>query len=324
MSLSLDLVLLAGGGGLLYFGAEWLVKGAAGLATAFGMRPLVVGLTVVAYGTSAPELSVGIAAAFEGKSAIALGNSVGSNIANLGLILGLTALVSPPRVEAGLIWRELPVLVGTSLMPVLLFYDGLLGRLEAAGLVLGAAVFTVWMLRGAGGRIKTGAAEAALASPQQQPAQPHTSKARLVALAVIGLAVLVAGGKLFVDGAVGLARAAGMSDRVVGLTVVAIGTSLPELAASLVAAMRGHSGIAVGNVVGSNIFNVLLILGAAGLVRPMEATLGAVRLDLAVLVGMTVFGAIALRTERTIRRWEGGLLVVAYAAFLFALGRGVG
>jgi cation:H+ antiporter len=311
-----DALRLAFGALLLYVGAESLVKGAAGLALAMRVRPFVVGVTVVAFGTSAPELTVSLAAALEGKSAITLGNVVGSNIANLGFILGATALISPPRVESTLIRREVPVLVGSALLVPLMLVDGAIGRADGTALCAFALAFTLWVLRS--GRVAGDAATEAVAA-----AAPSRwgGKATLAVLALVGLAVLVGGGKVFVDGAVGIARHVGMSERVVGLTIVALGTSLPELAASLVAAARGHASIAVGNVVGSNIFNVLLILGVTGLVRPIEGSLATMKVDLAVMGGMTLLGAAAMRSERSVRRVEGAVLLAGYVGFLIALAR---
>jgi cation:H+ antiporter len=313
----LDLLRLAAGVTFLYFGAEWLVRGAAGLARAYGVRPLVIGLTVVAYGTSAPELAVSGLAAFEGKSEIALGNVIGSNIANIGLILGLSALISPPGVDPTLIRREVPaLLVATLLIPAFL-WSGEIGRVEGGLLVLGAAAFTVLTLRAAA-KVPAGEFRGDVAAEVEQEAG-QGSRPRLALIALVGLAVLLAGGKVFVDGAVNLALAVGMSERLVGLTVVAIGTSLPELAASLMAATRGHSELAVGNVVGSNIFNALLILGGASLVRPISADVWTLRLDLAVMVAFGFGAALLLRGARRLRRAEGAVLVLAYLGFLAAL-----
>lgn len=310
-------LLLLLGGGVLYLGAEWLVKGSAGLARELGLRPIVVGLTVVAYGTSAPELVVGVTAALGDRGAIALGNSVGSNIANLGLVLGLTALVSPPRVDGGLLRRELPMLVlATALVPLVL-WNGVASRLEGALLLGLAALYTWWMIR------RTPPMPATSSSMEQAAegagAPPGTGRARLAAIAAVGLALLVGGGKVFVDASVEIARAAGLSDRVVGLTIVAVGTSLPELAASLVAALRGHSDLAVGNVIGSNIFNVVFILGAASVTRPLRADLRSMTLDLAFLGGMTLLAVVSMRATRVMPRLEGAVFVVAYVAFLLAL-----
>jgi len=305
-------MILLGGLGL-YAGAEWLVSGASGLARSFGISSFVVGLTVVAYGTSAPEFVVSCGAAWEGRSAIALGNVIGSNIANLGLILGITALIAPPRVERGLVYRELPALLASVLVLPLLLLDGRIGRIEAACLLAAALLFTFALLRMADNerveRPKAGQVKA-----DEEPR--GGSRVRLAAVALAGLAVLLVGGKLFVDGAVRIALILGLSERVIALTIVAIGTSLPELAASTVAALRGHSAIAVGNVIGSNVFNILLILGASGLVSPIEGTLAEYRVDLAVVIGLTLLGVVSLRTERFISRVEGAMLLGVYVAFL--------
>ncbi len=303
--------LLLLGGILLYFGAEWLVRGGAGLARAFGVSPLVVGLTVISYGTSAPELAVSMLSGLEGKPQIALGNVIGSNIANIGLILGLTALIAPPRVDSSLARRELPVLLLASALLPLILLHGVAGRLVALGFLAGAFGFTYATLRWA---------RPASDSGDQEPDLPGKSnRLALSGLAVLGLAVLLVGGKVFVGGAVGLAHHFGMSERVIGLTVVAIGTSLPELAASLVAALRGHSELAIGNVIGSNIFNVLLILGATGLVAPLHGSLHDMRLDLGTMLALTVFCVWSLRRSRRVTRLEGALLTATYLSFLVGL-----
>jgi cation:H+ antiporter len=316
-----DLVLLCLGGALLYFGAEWLVGGSSDLALSLCIPKLIVGLTVVAYGTSAPEVVVSVQAALSDHGALALGNVIGSNIANLGLILGLSALIKPALVDGALRQRELPMLLGTAFLLPLLLRDGMLQRWEAAGLVAGAILYSLAMVRSARGSVVE--ARDALESTLTTAAAAETagtpsSRARWLqaATALAGLLILLLGGRLFVEAASGLARAWGMSERVVGLTVVAVGTSLPELATSLIAAFRGHSDIAVGNIVGSNIFNILLCIGVGGLVRPIPADLAALRIDLLVLLAMTVFGAIAFRTERTVSRGEGAFLFVAYVAYM--------
>lgn len=317
-----DLALVLGGLVLLYFGAEWLVSGAARLAESFGVAPLIVGLTVVAYGTSAPELVVGIGAALRGQGDIALGNVVGSNVANIGLILGVTALIMPPRIDPSLARREVWVLLGaTALVPVVLagggvqWWDGL----ALVGFAIG---YTVVMVRSARGAPADAAADLAVIADAADAAAPGAmprSRAALAGTAILGLGLLLAGGHLLVEGAVGLARTFGMSERVIGLTIVAIGTSLPELATSMIAAMRGHSDIAVGNVVGSNIFNVLLILGASSLAGGIAVAPGAIALDLGVLAAMTLVTAIVIRTRRQVSRPEAVLLLLGYVAFLSAL-----
>lgn len=312
-------LLLFGGGLLLYFGAEWFVAGASSLALSLRVPQLLIGLTVVAYGTSAPEVIVGVQAASAGHGEVALGNVIGSNIANVGLILGIAALIRPPRVDGMLRRRELPVLlVSTALVPLLLL-DGAVSRWEAAGLLLIAAAYTAWMVRAARGAAAIATAQvetiverdAADAAGGPKP----IGVPRAAATAVVGLAILLVGGHLFVDAAVSVARSLGMSDRLVGLTIVAVGTSLPELVTSVIAARRGHSDIAVGNVVGSNIFNTFLCLGAAAFAGSVAAPLSTLWLDIGALFLMTALAAMFIRTERFISRWEGATAVAVYALF---------
>jgi cation:H+ antiporter len=303
------------GGLLLYFGANWLVRGAAALALKLRVRPLVVGLTVVAYGTSAPELVVGVGSALSGHGEIAFGNAIGSNIANLGLILGMTALIMPPLVDRSLLRREIPVMVGSAFAVPILLLDGHLSRIEGAVLLLGALVYTVVMVKSSRAPADESVAEVA----EEAGAHETDSISKLAAITVGGLAVLLLGGRWFVSGASGLALSIGLSDHLVGLTVVALGTSLPELATCLVAARRGHSDIAVGNVIGSNIFNVVLILGASGVAGPLHVAMSDVRFDVAALIGITLVAAVFLRGERRISRVEGATLLLLYVAFLIAL-----
>jgi cation:H+ antiporter len=327
-------VLLGLGALLLWFGADRLVEGSAGLARSFGVPPLVVGLTVVAWGTSMPELVVSGFAAWNGNGGIALGNVVGSNIANLGLILGVTALVTPVPVQAGLALRELPALAATTIALPLVLLGGGISRLEGALLVAGGVGFTIWSTRRAPTILASVEAQSAGSDVTRRPDREVAavdgadaskgddsgrSRTVLSVWTVIGLVLLVAGGKSFVEGAVRLATAFAISDRVIGLTVVAIGTSLPELAASLVAALRGHSALAVGNVIGSNIFNVLAVCGGAALLRPMAASPGSMRGDLVALALFTLVGGWALRTARNVSRVEGAVLVAGYVGYLAIL-----
>jgi cation:H+ antiporter len=318
--------LLLGGGVLLYFGAEWLVSGASRLALALSIPQLVVGLTVVAYGTSAPEVVVSVAAALNGQGPVALGNVVGSNVANLGLILGVAAALGPAKVDGAIRRRELPVLVlSAALVPVLL-WDGTVSRLEGALLLVSAIAYTGWMVRSVrDARAQTAAVTDARVAAEAADAAggpsspPHGSKLRQGLVALVGLALLVLGGRLFVDGAAQVALTLGMSERLVGLTIVAIGTSMPELATSVIATLRGHPDIAVGNVVGSNIFNVLLCLGAAAVTGSLVDVGTPASLDVLVMLGLTALGALFLRTERLMRRWEGVTLLAGYTAFIVAL-----
>lgn len=314
----LDASMLAGGGLLLYVGAEWLVAGAAGLARMLGISGLTIGLTVVAYGTSTPEVIVGVQSAIGGHPEIALGNVLGSNIANLGLILGVTALIRPARIDATLPRRELPLLVLSALAVPVLLLDGTVQPWEGATLLLIAALYTLWMVRSSRSASQTAAAAnvTADAADAAGAPTPRGGRARLVGMALVGLLLLVVGGQLFVEGAVGVARAIGMSERVVGLTIVAIGTSLPELVTSVIASVRGHTDIAVGNVVGSNIFNVLLCLGSASVVGCVGSPLATVALDVGAMVAFSIVAAAMMLTTRTVTRIEGVLLVAGYVGFL--------
>jgi cation:H+ antiporter len=311
---------LVGGGALLYIGAEWFVGGASALALALGIPELLIGLTVVAYGTSAPEIIVGVEAAIAGYGGVALGNVIGSNIANVGLILGVASLISPARVDGSLRRRELPVLLlATALVPVLLA-DGRLSRIEGGGLILFAVAYTTWMIRAARSAVsisdlRVSAKVTGESADAAGATKPEGTKRATIA-AVVGLCALLAGGSIFVNGAVSAARSLGMSERLVGLTIVSIGTSLPELVTSVIAALRGHSDLAVGNVIGSNIFNVLLCLGAAALANPLVAPLRTVSIELGALVLMTFLVATFIRSERVISRREGAVALVLYATFL--------
>jgi cation:H+ antiporter len=312
MSVLIDLISLVGGGVVLYFGAEWLVQGAAGLARAFGVKPLVIGLTVIAYGTSAPELAVSASAILEQKDGLVLGNVIGSCIANVGLILGITALLSPPVVDGTLIKREVPILLLSVFALPLVLWNGSIGWLEGSAFFAASVLFTVLTLWAAK-QSPSPLAEMATADAEESASG---GRGKMTAIAVVGLVALWGGGNLFVFGAEGIARAIGVSDRVIGLTVVAIGTSLPELAASVVAALRGHSSLAVGNVIGSNIFNIFLILGVVPMLRPVSGPLAELHVDLYFLIGLTLLGAVLMRGDRRITRAEGVILLTVYLGFL--------
>jgi cation:H+ antiporter len=294
----------------LYLGGELLVRSASALARALGLSPLVIGLTVVAFGTSAPELAATIAAALRGAPEIALGNVVGSNIANVGLILALTALVFPLVTRWAFVRRELPVLLAATALGSLLLLDGRLGRPEGVVLLLGLVAFLALSFRG-------GSPTEAVADPSPRSG----SVARSAALATLGIGVLVGGAQALVAGAVDIAAALGVSERVIGLTMVAIGTSLPELASSIVAALRRETDIILGNIVGSNVFNLFAVLGVAALVHPITVDAVAVRADLLVMAAFSiVMVPMVLRGLRLGRR-EGAALLAAYGvyvAFLFS------
>ncbi|MDY0048164.1 MAG: calcium/sodium antiporter [Thauera propionica] len=299
---------------VLVIGADVLVRGASRLAVSFGVSPLVVGLTVVAFGTSAPEMAVSVGSALNGNPDLAIGNVVGSNIANILLILGISALITPLLVDEQIIRQEIPIMIGASALLVVMALDGSIGRIEAAalfGLVVAYTVFLIVQSRRASKNVQ-----------DEFETEIPTSNwdrhwAVQVALIVVGLVMLVQGAGWLVDAAVAFARAFGVSDLVIGLTVVAVGTSMPEIATSIVAAIRGQRDIAVGNVVGSNVFNILAVLGVTGLVSSggLPVSDAARNFDLWVMLAVAFACLPIMISGREIARWEGGVFIAYYAIY---------
>ncbi|MGV0054450.1 calcium/sodium antiporter [Stutzerimonas sp. 381-2] len=303
---------------LLVAGAEVLVRGAAKLAAQFGIPPLIIGLTVVAFGTSAPETAVSVQAALNGSGDIAIGNVLGSNIANVLLILGVTSLVAPLIVSRQLIRLDVPIMIGASLVTYALAWDGSLSRLDGALLFSAVIAYTAFLIISS--RRATAAATAddefAKEFGLDETPKPYASLIN-AGLVVAGLVLLVTGSNFLVEGAVSLARALGLSELVIGLTVIAIGTSLPELATSILAAIRGERDIAVGNIVGSNIFNLLCVLGLASLVSPdaIGVAANALAFDFPVMIAVALACLPIFFTGYAINRWEGLLFVAYYVAY---------
>ena len=318
MTLLQSLLYMGGGVVLLVVGAEMLVRGAAALALRFGITPLVVGLTVVAFGTSSPELVVSVQAALSGNGPVALGNVIGSNIANLGLIVGVSAALSPLVVDRRLITRDVPVmLLAMGLFWVFLF-DGQLSAVEGALLTTGIFLYTGWGVVSSRRETKR-ARESADDLPVEVTdalAAPAWRVALNVGLVVAGLAGLVIGAGWLVDGAVAVAERLGVSEAVIGLTLVAVGTSLPELATTIVAALRGHGEIALGGAIGSNVFNVLGVLGPASIARPIPAD-GIETGVILIMLAMAALTTLFLTTGGKTRRWEGFVLLACYGAYLW-------
>lgn len=296
----------------LYWGAEWMVTGASRLAGSFGIRPMVVGLTVVAFGTSSPELAVSLIAVFEESDGIAIGNIIGSNIANIGLILGASALVSPLRVEANVLRRELPIMIGVSLLFIALLFDGQIDSTDGALLFAGLVGYLAYQLRDVFRRNGT-VDDAGLDS--NRPSQ-HGRNALMV---VAGLGLLVAGANLMIESGIVIARLLGISEVVIGIALVAVGTSLPELATSMVSALRGQSDISVGNIIGSNIFNVMCVVGVVSMIMPLEVDRQLLFFELPVMMAFSLVLIPFMRTGFVLNRWEGGLLLAGYAVFIFYL-----
>ncbi len=307
---------------ILYWGAEWLIRGSASVARAFGVKPLVIGLTVVAYGASAPELAVATKTALTYHQPIALGTVIGSCAANISLILGVSALVSPPTIDGRIIRREIPILLGSAIAVPLLLRNQTLSRLEG-GLLIGCAVlFTIVTLTVSARLDPDDDLEQEAKRADESGAEiggrarPRASRGSAALMTVVGLVLLVAGSDLFVRGGRGLASMVGMSERMLGLTVIALGCALPELIASVVAARRGHAAIAIGSVIGSNLLNVFLVLGITAYLQPITFTERMHTAELIGLVAITLLGVLVLRSDRRISRAEGVLLIAAYVAFI--------
>ncbi|MBD8525776.1 calcium/sodium antiporter [Pseudomarimonas arenosa] len=291
---------------ILLLGADSFLKGASGLALRFGISPFVVGLTIVGFGTSAPELAVNLSAVWRDSTELALGNVVGSNIANVGLILGCCALVAPLAVQLRMVRVEGPLMIGAALLLWVLCFDGELGRGDALLLLIGFAAVMTYVARTAGD--ESAEVQAEFGEHAGTQLKPPRNVVRLI----VGLAALVYGASEMVDAALILARLWGWSDLLIGLTVVAVGTSLPELASSLLAVWRGQTDIAVGNVVGSNLFNILLILGATASIEPLPVTGSMLRLELPIMCGFMVLAYLVMGRKMRITRAEGGLMLLAF------------
>lgn len=306
-----NLAVLISGIVVLYFGAEWLVRGASRLASSLGVSPIVIGLTVVSLGTSAPELVVCLVAALQGNPGLAIGNVMGSNLANIGLILGLTSLVHPLEVKHRVVWREMPVMLLITFAIYPIAFDRVLSRMDGFMLLLVLLAYLVWVFRsGHPDEIKSShGPRDSMATSEEAASLLNLKDIGHVAL---GSAFLVLGGYCIVKGAVEVASALGISEVIIGLTVVAIGTSLPELATSLVAAMRQEVDIAVGNIIGSNIFNLTAIFGTTAIVRPIMIPETVLSRELAGVVFMSLLLLPILRNGWQIKRWEGALLLTAY------------
>ena len=300
----LDILYIIIGVTLVLVGADRLTEGASSLARRFGVPEIVIGLTIVACGTSMPEFFVSLMSALNGTPDMAVGNVVGSNIMNTMLIVGCAAMVAPMVISPSTVKKDIPFSVGASILLVLLAIDSVIGRIDGIILLVGFAVFmayTLWQAK----REKT---ESADAVKQQNPWLS-------VLYIALGLAGLVFGSNLFVDSASSVATSLGVSESVIGLTIVAGGTSLPELATSVVAARKGQSAIAIGNVIGSNVFNILLILGATAAISPLQME-GITLVDIGVMLGSITLVWLFSFTRYTVERWEGAVLVLGYGAYL--------
>ena len=347
--MAINIVLLVLGVIIVLKGADWLTDGAVNIATRFGVSQMVIGLTIVAMGTSMPEFCVSMVSALKGTPDLAVGNVVGSNTLNTLLIVGCSALVAPIMVKRSSVKRDIPFAVVASLLMLLFCLDGAIGRVDAAVLFAGFCLFMFVTLKYAkttegpaaavatNGSTTTAISEASTSqassseasssetsapeasssetSAQEASQASGTSMLKAVVMLVVGLLCLIAGSNMFVDNASFVASSLGVSDAVIGLTIVAGGTSMPELATSMVSAKKGNSDIAIGNVIGSNVFNILMIIGITGLVKPMHIA-GITTLDLIMMLASMLLMWFFCRTTYKVKRWEGAVLTIIYLAYL--------
>jgi len=302
----------------LFIGGNWLVKGASRIATSFGISTLIIGLTIVAIGTSAPELLVSISAALRGSSGIAVGNVVGSNIANIGLILGITGLIAPIMVQAVLIRREIPIMLVVSIFAYLLVLDGALSRLDGVLLLFGFIVFNgafYFLARQEAEEAEAEEAARIAAGGESDVPDDGVNLPLEVGRVIVGVGLLVLGADSLVNGASEIARSFGISELVIGITMVAFGTSLPELATGVAAAMKNENDIVVGNIIGSNIANILLILGATAFILPIEIDPGLTQFEFVVML-LFSFALLPFAWNRVVSRRESALFFGAYIAFI--------
>lgn len=311
------LILFIAGLFILIGGAELLVRGASKLAIGLGISPLVVGLTVVAYGTSAPELAVSVQSSFLGQANIALGNVLGSNIANILLILGLSAIITPLVISLQLIRFDVPLMIAASIVLFLMSLDSVIGRLDGGILVACGITYTAWLIYQS--RKETHqAADTMLPPTDTEQSPPHKlAWVKHIAFVIVGLGLLVIGARWLVDGATAFARMFGMSELIIGITIVAVGTSLPEIATSVIASMHGQRDMAVGNVVGSNIFNILSVIGIASMVSPMGIPVPSVvlHIDMPIMIAVAIACIPIFFTGKVITRWEGAMFIGYYVAY---------
>lgn len=353
--MAINIVLLVLGVIIVLKGADWLTDGAVNIATRFGVSQMVIGLTIVAMGTSMPEFCVSMVSALKGTPDLAVGNVVGSNTLNTLLIVGCSALVAPIMVKRSSVKRDIPFAVVASLLMLLFCLDGAIGRVDAAVLFAGFCLFMFVTLKYAktteehaaavatnGAATATAISEASTSQTSASEASSYetsdheasssgtsdheassseasqasgTSMLKAVVMLVVGLLCLIAGSNMFVDNASFVASSLGVSDAMIGLTIVAGGTSLPELATSMVSAKKGNSDIAIGNVIGSNVFNILMIIGITGLVKPMHIA-GITTLDLIMMLASMLLMWFFCRTTYKVKRWEGAVLTIVYLAYL--------
>jgi cation:H+ antiporter len=304
----------------LYYSAGWLVKGSSSFAKHIGMQPVVIGLTVVAFGTSAPELMVSLVSSIKGKSMIAVGNMIGSNICNIALVLGMTAIFQPIKSHPSVIKRDIPIMIGISFYLLVISFNGTIGRYEGLSLICGIVLYIFYNYRISS---RNSCREDSAVTCDIKDITTIASPSKQVLSIVVGIAGVVLGADLLIDSAVKIMEIFGVSEKFIGLTVVAFGTSLPELATSVVAAIRKELDISIGNIIGSNVFNILAVLGAAALANPISIPGGLVKsglvIDYAVMTATSVLPLIMMRRTYALSRKNGIVLVLCYVGYIVYL-----
>ena len=320
----LQLLLFIVGFLMLYYGAGWLVKGSSSLARSMGLTPLVIGLTVVAFGTSAPELVVSVVSSIKGKSMIAVGNVIGSNICNIALVLGISALIQPIRGNRAVFRRDIPIMLGVSLYLLLISLNSKIGRLEGASLLTGIVLYTAFNYYIAVKETRDKSQDEGVAFLHvAQDIEYIASRTRQVVWIAAGIVVVVAGAEILIDAAVAIMKVFGVNEKFIGLTIVALGTSLPEFATSVVAAMKKEMDISIGNLVGSNVFNILSVLGAAALVRPIPIPGGFVQsgllIDYLFMMFVSFLPWLMMKKTYMVSRRDGVVLLLCYVGYIVYL-----
>ena len=311
--MTIAFIALIFGFAMLTWGADRFVLGSAAIARNLGVSPLIIGLTIVGFGTSAPEMLVSAMAAWNNNAGLAIGNAIGSNITNIALILGATTLVAPLKVQSSTLRREMPVLLFIMLVGLALMWDGILSRLDGGILLAGLGLMLIWLAT-LGARDRRDPMQ----SEYEAEIPSHMPMLRALFWFALGLVILIVGSRILVWGAVIIAQAFGVSDLIIGLTIVALGTSLPELAVTVMSAMKGEHDIAIGNVIGSNMFNLLGVLGLPGLIAPGAFAAEVLTRDFSMMIGLTIalfFMAYGFRGPGRINRLEGGVLLATYVGY---------
>jgi cation:H+ antiporter len=320
-----DLVVCFIGFGMLYWSAEWLVKGSSNLARKLGISPVVIGLTIVAFGTSAPELVVNLIASLRGKGMIAVGNVVGSNVCNLALVLGIASIFRPITSHESVIKRDMPIMLGSCVYLLFLSLDSCLSRFDGITLFIGIIIYTFlsYVIAVKESRFQPISQSVAFGVHEKGSMFPVASYQVQIILILLGISGVVLGARMVVDSAIRIMTVLGISERLIGLTIVAFGTSLPELATSLVAALKKEIDISIGNLVGSNIFNILCVLGATSIIKPISIPGGMISsgliIDFLVMIFISVLPWLMMRRNRTLSKKGGLILLSCYICFIMYL-----